>query len=284
MPTEHKISTLKINKLTDAQYNSITKSASELYLTPDEGGDSLPDQTGQSGKFLTTNGTTASWVDIGGDMSAYVLKPTTIIDADNTDLDIEANTIYRFRNALTTLTLSSIETSDYESVIYFSTGNSISFTDNANINWSKGSIPSLDINTVYCIAIRNGFGEIGSFGSASNVNSIIVVDNNLFSIDFNEYVRKPTIVTNGDNTGLDINANTIYKFGSALTILTLSSFVQSDYESIIYFSSGSSISFIDNSGLIWEGRGTVPSLETNTKYIISICNGMAIIDSFGSTI
>ena len=247
-----------------------------------QGGGDLPDQTGQAGKFLTTNGITASWMDIGGDMSNYVPKPITVIDADNTDLDIEANTIYRFRNTLTTLTLSSIEISDYESVIYFSTGSSISFTDNSNIIWSGGTTPSLETNTAYCIAIRNGFGEIGAFGSASNVNSIIVVDNNLFSIDFNEYVQKPTIVTNGDNTDLAINANTIYKFGTALTTLTLSSFVQSDYESIIYFSTGSSISFINNSGLIWKG-GTAPSLETNTKYIISICNGMAIIDSFGST-
>lgn len=52
MPTEHKISTLKINKLTDAQYNSITKSASELYLTPDN-----------SAKFLSfTNITASTWV------------------------------------------------------------------------------------------------------------------------------------------------------------------------------------------------------------------------------
>ena len=70
MPTEHKISTLKINKLTDAQYNSITKSASELYLTPDDGGD-IPDQTGNSGKFLTTNGSTMSWATVSSGSSDY---------------------------------------------------------------------------------------------------------------------------------------------------------------------------------------------------------------------
>lgn len=64
MPTDHNIRQLVINKMTDAQYEQAVKSADELYLTPDDGsggGTDLPDQTGQSGKFLTTNGSTLSW-------------------------------------------------------------------------------------------------------------------------------------------------------------------------------------------------------------------------------
>ena len=63
MATDHNIRQLIINKLTDEQYDQAVKSADELYLTPDSGsgGSSLPDQTGQAGKFLTTDGSTASW-------------------------------------------------------------------------------------------------------------------------------------------------------------------------------------------------------------------------------
>lgn len=94
MPTEHKISTLKINKLTDAQYNSITKSASELYLTPDDG--DLPDQTGQSGKFLTTNGTTASWATVqsgGGSVTSVQVQATSpVVSSVNTAQTTSLNT------------------------------------------------------------------------------------------------------------------------------------------------------------------------------------------------
>ena len=64
MTTTTNIRQLKINKLTKAQYDAAVKNADELYLTPDDGsggGTDLPDQTGQSGKFLTTNGSTLSW-------------------------------------------------------------------------------------------------------------------------------------------------------------------------------------------------------------------------------
>lgn len=67
MPTDHNIRQLIINKLTDEQYEQAVKNADELYLTPDSGsggGTDLPDQTGQSGKFLTTNGSTLSWANV----------------------------------------------------------------------------------------------------------------------------------------------------------------------------------------------------------------------------
>ena len=41
-----------------------TNGSTASWATVQGGGDSLPDQTGQSGKFLTTNGSTASWADI----------------------------------------------------------------------------------------------------------------------------------------------------------------------------------------------------------------------------
>ena len=95
------------------------------------------------------------------------LIPTVITDADNTNLQVAANTIYKFTNALTSLTLTSVEISDYESVLYFTTGNTINFVDNSNLKWGgDGTAPSLEANTIYCIAICNGLAEIDSFGTS----------------------------------------------------------------------------------------------------------------------
>ena len=62
MPTDTNVNTLIINKLTKAQYETATKSSTELYMVTDE--DILPSQTGNNGKFLTTDGTNTSWADI----------------------------------------------------------------------------------------------------------------------------------------------------------------------------------------------------------------------------
>lgn len=97
-------------------------------------------------------------------------------------------------------------------------------------------------------------------------------------------VPLPTVVTDGDNTGLAIAANTIYKFTNALSTLTLSSAVVSDYESVLYFSTSSSIAFTDGTGVKWGGDGTSPTLEANTRYCIVIRNGLAEIDTFGATV
>lgn len=124
--------------------------------------DALPSQSGQSGKFLTTDGTTMSWATVG---SGYVPLPTVTTLTDTTyTLTVAENTIYKFSNAITSLTISSITISDLESLIYFTTGSSITFVDNSTLKWGGGSIPSLDTNTTYCIAIKNGLAELDKFG------------------------------------------------------------------------------------------------------------------------
>ena len=90
-----------------------------------------------------------------------------------------------------------------------------------------------------------------------------------------------SVVTDGDNTSLDVKAGTIYDFG-VIDTLVLTSVETSYNESVIYFTTDSTITFTDNSGLKWGGDGTAPSLEANTIYCIAICNGLAEIDSFGS--
>ena len=60
MTTSKRVSELKINRMSKAQYNTITPLDTELYFITDET-DTLPDQEGQQGKFLTTDGTWPSW-------------------------------------------------------------------------------------------------------------------------------------------------------------------------------------------------------------------------------
>ena len=102
------------------------------------------------------------------DLSPYMLKPTIVTNGDNTGLVVQANKIYKFDYAspLSSLVITSAETSDYESVIYFATSSSFSFTDNANLKWGGGEgVPTFDINTIYCIAIKNGLAEFDKFGT-----------------------------------------------------------------------------------------------------------------------
>ena len=97
MSQETNIRQLVINKLTDAQYEQAVKNADELYLTPDDGsggGTDLPDQTGQSGKFLTTNGSTLSWgnVPVGTVTSVRVQAGTGLSSSQSTAQSSVLNT------------------------------------------------------------------------------------------------------------------------------------------------------------------------------------------------
>ena len=109
------------------------------------------------------------WNKFKGGAGGRYPAPKIVTDGDATGLAVEGNTIYKFGTALTSLTISSVETSDYESIIYFSTGaGTISLSAPNTLRWGGGNEqPTLEPNTVYCIAIRNGLAEIDNFGSAS---------------------------------------------------------------------------------------------------------------------
>lgn len=84
-------------------------------------------------------------------------------------ITISANKTYSFDTAITSLTISDVEISALESVLYFTTGaGTIQFTAPNTVRWGGGNEqPQLEPNTVYWIAIRNGLAEIDNFGSAS---------------------------------------------------------------------------------------------------------------------
>ena len=94
MATDHNIRQLIINKVpTKSQYDQMVKNADELYLTPDDS-NGLPDQTGQSGKFLKTNGTNASWdnVPAGTVTSVQVQAGTGLSSSQSTSQTSTLNT------------------------------------------------------------------------------------------------------------------------------------------------------------------------------------------------
>lgn len=94
----------------------------------------------------------------------------------------------------------------------------------------------------------------------------------------------PTIVTDGDNTNLEVTANTIYDFGDTpITNLTITSVETSYQESVIYFTTGTgAITFVVPNTLKWGGGSAPTGLEESTTYCIAICNGLAEIDNFGA--
>lgn len=123
--------------------------------------------------FVTALEATDKIAVINGDLSAidltpYMLNPTVLTDETSTSMALAGNTIYKWTTALTSLSFASAEVSDLETRLYFTTGNSISFTDSSSLKWGgDGTAPSLEANTRYCIAICNGLAEIDNFGSAS---------------------------------------------------------------------------------------------------------------------
>ena len=85
MTTSTQVSELKINKLTKAQYQGIEEpSDTELYFVTDED-TTLPSQTGNAGKFLTTNGSAASWAEVGSTLPSQTGNAGKFLTTDGTD-------------------------------------------------------------------------------------------------------------------------------------------------------------------------------------------------------
>lgn len=131
MTTTTNIRQLKINKLTDAQYEQAVKSADELYLTPDEQArpEEITDLVSTSKIFNSSN----------------KLKP---------------NADYTFA-ALTTLTFdsASVDSSPLGTTIRFNSGSTATtITDSAGITWADGSVPIPSANKTCLILIWKNIG------------------------------------------------------------------------------------------------------------------------------
>lgn len=130
------------------------------------GGDGTTDYTS------LTNKPQINGVELSGNKTSanlgLVPAPEVKTDESTANMALKANTIYKWTSAITSLSIASAEVSDNETMFYFTTGNTITFTDSSNLKWGgDGSAPSLEINTRYCIAIKNGLAEIDTFGTVS---------------------------------------------------------------------------------------------------------------------
>lgn len=86
------------------------------------------------------------------------------------------------------------------------------------------------------------------------------------------------IVKDLENSNIEISKvveNTVYQYGT-LSSLKINDFSKSYKESTIYFTSGTTpteLTFLKSP--IWINEE--PTIEANKDYVISICNGMAVI-------
>ena len=101
--------------------------------------------------------------DIGGGGS--VKKPTIVDDTTSTDITLteaKANTIYKY-GTLTNLTITAVEQSDEEIIIYFTAGATITATLPNTLQWVNDNPFAPEANTKYVISIVNNIGAWASF-------------------------------------------------------------------------------------------------------------------------
>lgn len=81
-------------------------------------------------------------------------------------LALDANTDYVFTNALTSLTLTTIPVSQYSTDLYFTTGNSFTFSaTNLTQYYFSDNPPTFNTNTTYKIHITEGKAQISYIGA-----------------------------------------------------------------------------------------------------------------------
>lgn len=97
-----------------------------------------------------------------------VVTPSRVTTQDTSSttasINVSENTDYIFTQPLTSLTLGTIANSAYYSDIYFTTGNSFTFTANNLTSYYFVNTPTFDANTEYKIHIVRGKAEISYIG------------------------------------------------------------------------------------------------------------------------
>lgn len=153
--------------------NEVTtiKNGELVVRTTSVSGTRLPEKVADKLKYVTTyikaaDGTTDLVIktyDIGGGGS--VKKPTIVDDTTSTDITLteaKANTIYKY-GTLTNLTITAVEQSDEEIIIYFTAGATITATLPNTLQWVNDNPFAPEANTKYVISIVNNIGAWASF-------------------------------------------------------------------------------------------------------------------------
>lgn len=113
----------------------------------------------------STNGalTSTDWNTFNGKAAVQqVVNKSVTTDS----LALASNTVYKYSNALTSLTITSIPSDTYEVELQFTTDSSFTFTATPLANkWIGVASPTFDANTSYVIAIKNGYAVLGKVGA-----------------------------------------------------------------------------------------------------------------------
>jgi hypothetical protein len=154
---------------------------------------------------------------------------------------------------------------------------------------TNGALTSTDWNTF------NGKQDVITASApldlTSNTLTIATADTNtsgaISSTDWNTFNGKAAIQTVTNDTSsttatLELDANKLYVFETALTALTISSIPSGTYETEIQFTTDTGFTFTDNALTNkWLGVDA-PTFEANKTYIIAIKNGYAVLGKVGA--
>jgi len=141
--------------------SSITINGSAVSLGGSTTIDALPSQTSNSGKYLTTNGTAASWATIS---FPYVPIPVTSVSSN---ISLTSNNRYFVdTSAARTLTLPASPTSGDEIQIFDTTGSAATnvITVASNSNKINGTVQDLEVDIAYDVLVLvytgSGYGWV----------------------------------------------------------------------------------------------------------------------------
>jgi hypothetical protein len=199
MATDHNIRQLIINKVpTKAQYDQMVKNADELYLTPDDS-NGLPDQSGQSGKFLKTNGTNASWDNVpAGTVTSVRVQAGTGLSSSQ----------------------STAQTSTLNTTISIASGYKLPTTT----EWGNKQDVISDLSTIRdgasagATAVQPGdLATVATTGAYSDLSGTPSLSTVAISGSYNDLSNKPTIPTVNDAV------LTIQKNGATVSTFTANS-------------------------------------------------------------
>ena len=139
---------------TEGDVLTVDSNGDPAWTTPSGGG--LPDQTGQSGKFLTTDGTDASW----GTISALVNETT-----GQNSLSILGSNRPSSSNMVAVGKFSGANSASYTTLIGYSA------TSRSNYGTAIGSSAAVGLNANYAI-------QLGASGTNSDANTFKVANQN----------------------------------------------------------------------------------------------------------
>lgn len=135
---------LKINRLTDTQFDGATPSNTELYFVDPEFGSNRGVMTDSDGDLITN---------------------PVVTDTTSTSITLDnavGGTDYHY-GTLTSLTITANDTSDNEITIYFTAGSTIAVSLPPTLEYI-GSAPVFEANTKYAISILNNICIAGAIG------------------------------------------------------------------------------------------------------------------------